>query len=336
MKIYLIQLSNNYGGSCQSLYALQNLLDKNQINNELICPYGTLLKPDYVISKNKLIGFFNIMFIILKNKFINNDNNNFYLLNTVLLAPLSFFQNSLIWIHEVTLDGKSWLYNFLKLIVNIFSREIYIVNQAMLDHYPKASLLPIPYKYLKNVYSSKPNFKSRENQFKACMIVRPIKNKGINAFIDIAINDLNNNYVLLTNLDEFELFNISLKKEIPNNLFVKDFNNKHIRENILLSSTFHLNLSNLPETVGLNTVEAISYGCLCFSTDNIGSRMILDSRYIIKNKYKSTFIEYLQHQMKNLNNLEINSLKNKQFDKIFNHINDKSHKIFIKSISKSI
>lgn len=280
MKIYLVYFSNNVGGACQSFLALKKMLDEENIENEVLCPKGPVLCADFELPKNKIISFIIVLTIILKIKLLQRDKKSFFIFNTVVLAPLAVFDNTALWVHEVTLDGHHRLFRLLQGFTNRFVVNVYSVNNTMKNWFPSASLLEIPYKHLNNISS---NEKARiKERYKACMVVRPIRNKGIDKFFEIAINNKHDLFAILTQEIQFREFCDENNLDIPANVSIKRFDNLQDRENVILSSAFHLNLSELPETVGLNSIEAISYGCIALSTDNMGSRMILDERFIAK------------------------------------------------------
>jgi glycosyltransferase involved in cell wall biosynthesis len=314
MNIYLIYLSNNYGGACQALLAFKKFLDSHEIKNQVICPQGPLLIPDIEISSKKYKSIFKVLFFILFKNIFYKGNKNIFFLNTIANAPLSIFKNTILWIHETTLDGRPNLFSFLKFLSITFSRESYFVNSSMHSLFPKSKLFEIPYKYLENVVLD--NSMKRSKKFKACMIVRPLDNKGIDDFIRLSSRSPED-FAILTQPNLFILYCHKNGLNIPNNLAIEDFNDTQVRKRVLLSSSFHLNLSKLPETVGLNTIEAMSYGCICISTDNAGSRLILDEKFIIKNPLNYDLIESVKLLMSNYFLEDLKTINRKQLDKVF-------------------
>ena len=329
MNVYLIYFSNNYGGACQAFLALKKLLDAHNVNNIIISPKGPVLKPDIEISNNKIISFFLVLILILKNNIIYSKQNNFFFFNTLILSPLCIFKNTALWIHEITLDGRPFIYNFFRFVTNNFVRESFYVNKAMSTCYPRANLLKIPYKHLPNLCRVKD--RKRSNTYISSMIVRPLNNKGINKFLELASQNINDKFAILTQPSLFINYCNGNNLCIPANVSVKDFNNLEIREKTLLSSVFHLNLSELPETVGLNTIEAMSYGCLCLSTDNIGSRLILDDDYIITLIPEKTHVDQIESILYKFDRLKCDEMNNAQCDKIFSSQSDQLDKIFIRN-----
>ena len=315
MKIYLIYLSNNYGGACQALLAFKKFLDEKGISNQVICPEGPVLTPDIEISNKKYKSILRVLFFILYKNTFKTDKKNFFFLNTIINAPFSIFKNTILWVHETTLDGRSVMFMLFKLIANNFARESYYVNNSMSLLFPKARLFEIPYNYLENICTSSTFIKS--NEFIACMIVRPLNKKGINYFIKLS-SQSNDNFVILTQPKLFHAYCHKNSLIVPDNLYVKDFNNIKTRKKILSASTFHLNLSELPETVGLNTIEAISYGCICMSTNNAGSRLILDKEYIIHGNSGDDLIINTKLLMTKFNSSKYKEINQKQYNKIFN------------------
>jgi glycosyltransferase involved in cell wall biosynthesis len=314
MNIYLIYLSNNYGGACQALLAFKKFLDSHEIKNKVICPQGPLLIPDIEISNKKYKSIFKVLFFILFKNIFYKGNKNIFFLNTIANAPLSIFKNTILWIHETTLDGRPNLFSFLKFFTRNFSRESYFVNSSMRSLFTKSKLFEIPYEYLENIVLD--NSMHRSNKFKACMIVRPLDNKGIDDFIRLSSRS-SEDFIILTQPTLFHLYCHKNGLNIPSNLAIEDFNDIEVRKRILLSSSFHLNLSKLPETVGLNTIEAMSYGCICISTDNAGSRLILDEKFIIKNPLNYDLIDSVKSLMSSYYLEDLNTLNQRQLDKVF-------------------
>lgn len=323
MKIFLVYFSNNVGGACQSFLALKKFLDQKGIDNEVMCPSGPVLRPDIELPNSKIMSFFIVLSFMTKMRFAGAAKRNIFVFNTIVLAPLAVFSNTALWVHEVTLDGHKILYRFLQSFANRLVKNLYCVNNSMKNWYPSASLLEIPYSYLNNIATCK---KERGKAvFKACMIVRPIKNKGIKKFFEIANKDNLGQYAILTQEKEFEEFCDRNRMDIPSNMSVEPFNNLYVREEVLRSSVFHLNLSELPETVGLNSVEAISYGCIALSTDNMGSRMILNDKFIIKTDSLADIILSIT----NLALEDVSLLNDSQRRRIFKNYNTDSQQAFM-------
>lgn len=261
-RVLLVLPFNERSGACVSALNLKRLIESKEVRVSIASPAGDYFKQDITISKISF-NIFSSLFsaaVILGN-YYKYDTIVFFTIRTAFIsAVFSQSKKCFLYLHEVDVPPVLLSRLISEILIKRLICNVIVVSPFMSKYYGESvSLLPnvVDVCHACDVLVHK--------SIDYIMVANFRENKGVYKFRELANNMPDKVFMLVTNKDNADCNMLSsYLSGIPNNMSVSF--DQDDKTNLLRSSRYLLNLSELNETFGLTLVEAISVGVvpLCF------------------------------------------------------------------------